>query len=700
MLAVIWLDCLIAALLLGLFTFLTWLYWKAKATQYEKELAEANEHLKNTKSQYSYLLTQSNKLETDLNDNALMLKDARNSLILRDQSIADLQNQIEVHEAKIKIIEPYRIKFDDLSKQYGDAQTLITNLQAGSSKLELDNSNLAKELAACRENSKNLQASIDTLTRIKTEYETLLPKYKTLEDELAALKAKLKTADDSIVGLRSNLSLLEGIKTQYDLLLPQSEQYKNDLGISNQKIIALQTDNGNAQRTIDDLKQQLAQLNSDYDKAKNQHLALTTEYNNFKNQYNQLTAEIQTLKNNNLQLIDNNGSLKLRISMLEEEARAAAAELQRKQDEVNALEKMLDDCEGKKDSLQQHIAAAVLLTNSADLEKGLLKEEINALRIILDDTDLEKGLAREHGNALALLLEDMQRERDRLAAEIAALRLQREAISTEMSEKEKALANIKSRASTINFDRIGRASHSEKDDLLIIKGVGPFIEEKLHALGIYTFEQVANFTPEDEDTVNTAIEFFPGRIRRENWREQSANFVRIKKQRHRINFNRIGKGNVNKKDDLNAIKGITTDIEAQLYVLGIYNYSQITALTPEDINTVEEILGLSIDYGYLHKWSEQAVALSSVRQKADTINFDRIGRANASEKDDLQEIKGIGPFIEQKLNAIGIYTFRQIASFTEEDEEVVNDAIEFFPGRINREEWRRQARELDKQKKK
>jgi hypothetical protein len=65
-------------------------------------------------------------------------------------------------------------------------------------------------------------------------------------------------------------------------------------------------------------------------------------------------------------------------------------------------------------------------------------------------------------------------------------------------------------------------------------------------------------------------------------------------------------------------------------------------------------------------------------------------------KDDLQIIKGIGPFIEEKLNALGIYMFVQIARMTPELEEEVNVAIEFFPGRVKRDEWARQAKELSK----
>jgi chemotaxis protein histidine kinase CheA len=66
------------------------------------------------------------------------------------------------------------------------------------------------------------------------------------------------------------------------------------------------------------------------------------------------------------------------------------------------------------------------------------------------------------------------------------------------------------------------ATVTARDDLQRIKGVGPFIAEKLNMLGITTFRQVANMTPELEDQVNTAIEFFPGRVRRDKWAAQAA----------------------------------------------------------------------------------------------------------------------------------------------------------------------------------
>ena len=174
----------------------------------------------------------------------------------------------------------------------------------------------------------------------------------------------------------------------------------------------------------------------------------------------------------------------------------------------------------------------------------------------------------------------------------------------------------------------GKASIvTTKDDLQVLKGVGPFIEEKLNALGITTYRQIANMNAKLEEQVNKAIEFFPGRIKRDQW----ANQAKI--------------------------------------------------LLGEDVKLDEKAL-------------KQAEELERVAKKAENIDFATLGVASASEKDDLKSIKGIGPFIEEKLNALGIFTFDQVSKMTPKIEEEVNEAIEFFPGRVRRDEWARQAGEL------
>lgn len=76
------------------------------------------------------------------------------------------------------------------------------------------------------------------------------------------------------------------------------------------------------------------------------------------------------------------------------------------------------------------------------------------------------------------------------------------------------------------------------------------------------------------------------------------------------------------------------------------------------------------------------------------LDFASFGKATEADKDDLKKISGVGPFIEKKLNSIGIYTFDQISKFKDTDIETVTQLIEFFPGRILRDDWRGQAEVL------
>ena len=96
------------------------------------------------------------------------------------------------------------------------------------------------------------------------------------------------------------------------------------------------------------------------------------------------------------------------------------------------------------------------------------------------------------------------------------------------------------------------------------------------------------------------------------------------------------------------------------------------------------------------KMSGENTILQRVATRGKDIDFVTLGVASAAERDDLQMIKGIGPFIAEKLNALGIYTFEQIGNMTAEIEEQVNVAIEFFPDRVKRDDWVEQAKELSK----
>jgi predicted flap endonuclease-1-like 5' DNA nuclease len=98
------------------------------------------------------------------------------------------------------------------------------------------------------------------------------------------------------------------------------------------------------------------------------------------------------------------------------------------------------------------------------------------------------------------------------------------------------------------------------------------------------------------------------------------------------------------------------------------------------------------------KKSQEPVIITKVEKPKVDIEF--LHESLSHLRDDLKVIKGIGPVIEKKLNEQGIYTFQQIAEFSDDEIGEVSTLLEFFPGRIQRDRWVAQAQALYLQKSK
>ncbi len=63
---------------------------------------------------------------------------------------------------------------------------------------------------------------------------------------------------------------------------------------------------------------------------------------------------------------------------------------------------------------------------------------------------------------------------------------------------------------------------ADADDLKQISGVGPYLEQLLHANGVTTFAQIAALDDAGIDELQAKLEEFPGRIRRDDWVGQAS----------------------------------------------------------------------------------------------------------------------------------------------------------------------------------
>ena len=101
--------------------------------------------------------------------------------------------------------------------------------------------------------------------------------------------------------------------------------------------------------------------------------------------------------------------------------------------------------------------------------------------------------------------------------------------------------------------------------------------------------------------------------------------------------------------------------------------------------------------------SGKAVVVKPELEKPSVDNSDKvkdllgsIGTFDASTQtaDDLKQVNGIGPKMEEVLNSIGIYTFLQVSKMTKREYDLLDSITGSFPGRAERDDWSGQAKKL------
>jgi predicted flap endonuclease-1-like 5' DNA nuclease len=184
--------------------------------------------------------------------------------------------------------------------------------------------------------------------------------------------------------------------------------------------------------------------------------------------------------------------------------------------------------------------------------------------------------------------------------------------------------------------KLGTPGAGHVDDLKVINGIGPKMEGLLKSFGIQTWEQVAALTDTEIDTVDAALEEFPGRIRRDDWVPQAQAIMKA-------------------------------------------GHQPTTKTTTKKAPTR----------------TRKAAAPRGAKAWQDGVT--RLGTPGARHRDDLKVVNGIGPKMESILNDFGIQAWEQLAAFTKADVAKVSDAIDTFPGRIERDEWVSQAKDLVKE---
>ena len=170
--------------------------------------------------------------------------------------------------------------------------------------------------------------------------------------------------------------------------------------------------------------------------------------------------------------------------------------------------------------LQQPLAVQDQLRAQLLLDKQLLHdraEQIDVLRYRIQELEAQQqGLADQIKTA-GDKQEQIDGLRTRLVEVQAALRIKTDGgivpprQKTRQSGSQLSLAMEQAKAAK------ERPKDRPKDDLSKIHGIGPAFAKTLNKMGLYSFGQIARWTPEDIDKVAKKLYTAPERIKRDQW---------------------------------------------------------------------------------------------------------------------------------------------------------------------------------------
>ena len=134
-------------------------------------------------------------------------------------------------------------------------------------------------------------------------------------------------------------------------------------------------------------------------------------------------------------------------------------------------------------------------------------------------------------------------------------------------------------------------------------------------------------------------------------------------------------------DELNRVQDFLSTIEE---IEGLTELDFGTAVRDADVRKGQESFAVETEVDLPLSGGARRIAIPGAQD------------APSGAEDDLTDIRGIGMSLKRLLNANGIFHFRQIAAWGDAEIEIVGHLLR-FPGRIERDNWVKQAQELANQ---
>ena len=310
--------------------------------------------------------------------------------------------------------------------------------------------------------------------------------------KIRRLRREIKNKDKTIIQLRA-----------------ENGRFKEELELKEEALLKIQSDLEESQSRVRQVEEENSHLSADLENSQ------------------RVASSISAENASNLERIDE-------LEKVIAERQNRIDELQYRNDELTALADAGHLSTDEVEHLQDTFELTTNRLNALEVKLSRLENENQNLRSELSGKTGGVVGAPEISDvgllSIKTRLEQLEKENNRLQKTLDGLQTspQSESATTATIEEitvEDRSAIARSALSNVIGSKIKAANEADKDDLKKINGIGPFIEKKLNDIGIYTYEQVSQFDEEIIEQITEAIQFFPGRIARDNWVGQARNLM-------------------------------------------------------------------------------------------------------------------------------------------------------------------------------
>ncbi len=515
-----------------------------------------------------------------------------------DKHVSDLTNRVKSLEADIRNLADEKNKLNvsltekqtDLggyTRKISTLEETIASINDEKNKLSADwsarlasvNESLSRasswegRVRQVEEELARAKATVSDANKKQVEAEMRLKTTSEVAGKVVPLETELKNWKEKYTALENQLNEKESAATAYSAKLTDAEnKYKNQAD-----------ENGKLKLSVTDWESKW--------KIANEAAGKITG----------LEAEIKSLK-------DNHAGFQLNLqekdkSIAEWEAKWKTAN--EASGKLSGLESDLANWKNKHDALLAQVNSDAFAAGEWNNKLEALRNENSQLKNNLDGrnnyvVDLEGKLKVAEANAAGI---------GGLEKDVADWKIKYESLSAELNARKASFAELE--------DNLALAMKPKRrDDLTKIEGVGPKINDLLHAGGISTFEELANTTPEHIQSILHA-EGAQYKIHDPStltWPRQArmaadGKWAELKKwQDESLTVGREEAVSAvpEKKDDLTKIEGIGPKINELLNNAGIYTFAKLSSTKYEKLKTILEEAGERFRMHDPSTWPNQA----------------------------------------------------------------------------------------------